>query len=36
MIRRLTEIGRFDGHECGETKVMRISGQPLPLHIMLD
>jgi len=38
MIGRLTEIGRCYGTDMSveKTKVMRISGQPFPLQIMLD
>ena len=26
----------WTGNECGKSKVMRISGQPFPLKIMID
>lgn len=35
MIERLTEIGRFMEMNVEKTKVMRISGQPSPIQIIV-
>jgi hypothetical protein len=36
MIESLTEIGRFIEMNAEKTKVMRISGQPFVIQIMID